>query len=89
MRLFAAVKNSSGSLRAPAVSTGILIRHGQSGIVSPGLDEAHGLGERGIGFEDLGEPSPEDHDVAIWRMCLETEIPYRKSAGRARENCMA
>lgn len=50
---------------ASAVGTGILVGHRQCGIVAPSLDKAHCLGEGGIGFEDLGEPSPEDHDIAI------------------------
>lgn len=38
--------------------------HRQTGVARPGLDESESLGAGGVGFENLGEPGPEDRNVA-------------------------
>jgi hypothetical protein len=50
---------------SPAVSSRVLPGDGQIKIITPCLDEAHGLRKRGVGFENLGEPGPEDDHIAI------------------------
>jgi hypothetical protein len=50
---------------ALAVSAGVTARAGQTSLLASALDESPGLGEGGVGLQDLGQPRPENDDIAI------------------------
>lgn len=67
---------------ALAEGAGVVAGNGQPRVVTPCLDQAHGFGERGVGFEDLGEPRPEHDHVAVMPDSLGYGEPVEEVGGQ-------